>query len=753
MSDSLESVQEGPEKSNIPSIEPTSWDVGSSAPTTLSNTRFDIISNGTMNVEPILPPVSSADNGKINDFGPATREVTDITPKGGTLANSPHLGAAGNDTAINNSPPLVRADASPLGPKMNAENSGGHVAASTPRVEALSNQTLKTPLENSPYQSGMASDTGVARPESRLNTYDSNISANLSNEIVSRKITLPGPATEILPSFTLADRSRQVPVNPGEPIGLESLPKAHLPQTEIKLLEVASNKTEIRPENIKSILHYASNVQIELNQSEQGLLHLSPIIQSDHLSLRLTNLLHAEKEFFTPESVQRAKLTRATELVRLINLSGENSIIVMARHLNLRGAIPTIFDIRGQEATKTAMNSNGISYALSTSDRRAPAIMGRIMNALGIRGGENPAVPGESKIILHTGLKGDLSAQGILKPQFSLTRGDNFTPTTFAIRDLRVNGTMSDVRFPGQLELGRRKKKKKDGEEEDECAANTNAESCRYISGLELGLLIALAGIARNERPDRSNRQVANIDQSEKSRLNSKTDSSKMSNLIFDAIQKNKIEKRLPSFNWEHQWRAPGKIKVKNQLKKLKEEMKELKAQEIEKLESSTNSEELLDRLGKIVAKDEKRLDAKRLLSKFGATLEEKPNQKKNQVTSSQNQIVGFRPLWLVAPKDTLTKLGELIYQDPDVGWLIADMNSKQIKETWIDGKRVIEMQSRQQIELPIQEDIDLFKISKPKEAIAENLITIVQVNQLDKELIESQLQTLQIKRRAFGTT
>ncbi len=98
------------------------------------------------------------------------------------------------------------------------------------------------------------------------------------------------------------------------------------------------------------------------------------------------------------------------------------------------------------------------------------------------------------------------------------------------------------------------------------------------------------------------------------------------------------------------------------------------------------------------------------------------------------------RPTVLMAASDTLVTLAEAYFHDPNLAWLIADLNRDHISETWIDGKRVVELKSRQQISLPVWDDIVEFYNNRPRDSQPENLVTIVQQTQVDLELLNSRL-------------
>ncbi len=538
----------------------------------------------------------------------------------------------------------------------------------------------------------------------------------------------------------------------------------------------------------KSNLNIASNAIVE--RGDDNSLTIQNAKSERPVSLRLEQVIAQADTVTTPINPESrlVKLATAPESVRFIstpanNLIGFSRYVVMTQAASLRPQ--TSFNIRGQEV---AARMESIQTALTQATQIQPFETPKIRSAFvagivkSVLTSLQTAQSADAQI-LQTGPKATLDAHSIIKANLSplqpgttgnaaLVGRSDFTIRDFRLPqinagltgqagDIRTNITPpTDIRPDGRspiagvngLELSFGKRKKKDFV--GPTSANTHAESTfedsRYITGLELGLIIALAGIAKFDPNDRTNRKVFNPSDKQS---NSTIEESKIANAIGKSIENKKVSKRLPSYNWTNEWKSPGKIKVKNVLEKLKKERKDLNAKDFEKLESSTNAEELMSRLGKLATKDEKSLDKKHMLSSFSQSLREKLKIKQNAQASQTQTVSNYRPLWLVCENDSLTTLAEQIYQDPDVGWLIADMNSSRVRESWTNQKRVIQMQSRQQIELPIQEDIDLFKQSKTQEHCAENLITVVIQNQLDKDHLNSQLQALQIHRKALGTT
>lgn len=108
-----------------------------------------------------------------------------------------------------------------------------------------------------------------------------------------------------------------------------------------------------------------------------------------------------------------------------------------------------------------------------------------------------------------------------------------------------------------------------------------------------------------------------------------------------------------------------------------------------------------------------------------------------------RKRVVLHRETVMIGRKDTLVSLAEHHRHDRNLGWLIADLNPTRIKETMMDSKRIVEVRSREQLELPALEDVEEFYANRPQHAVPENLITIVVENEIDVELLDSNLSTL----------
>jgi len=94
----------------------------------------------------------------------------------------------------------------------------------------------------------------------------------------------------------------------------------------------------------------------------------------------------------------------------------------------------------------------------------------------------------------------------------------------------------------------------------------------------------------------------------------------------------------------------------------------------------------------------------------------------------------------IIGIHDCLNKIANTIFQDPNLGWLIADLNKHRISER-IDGKlRVVSIAALQILDMPMEEEIINFQKTRPNDFCAENLVTIVLQNTIDKSKLEESL-------------
>lgn len=87
---------------------------------------------------------------------------------------------------------------------------------------------------------------------------------------------------------------------------------------------------------------------------------------------------------------------------------------------------------------------------------------------------------------------------------------------------------------------------------------------------------------------------------------------------------------------------------------------------------------------------------------------------------------------------DTLVSIAEAYFGDGNIAWLIADLNANHLKQSWLDGKRIIVIKNRQQLILPIWEEIVDFYWSRTRNCCADNLITVIEETEIDKEMVST---------------
>lgn len=119
-------------------------------------------------------------------------------------------------------------------------------------------------------------------------------------------------------------------------------------------------------------------------------------------------------------------------------------------------------------------------------------------------------------------------------------------------------------------------------------------------------------------------------------------------------------------------------------------------------------------------------------------------NSATDALASSKNPYIAEgmnfrRKSILLNLNDTLVTIAENYFHQGRYAWLIADINKANLKETFVDGKRIVELHSRQAIELPSSEELSAF-VSKKGEHNPADLITIVIETQVDRELLDSHL-------------
>jgi hypothetical protein len=101
------------------------------------------------------------------------------------------------------------------------------------------------------------------------------------------------------------------------------------------------------------------------------------------------------------------------------------------------------------------------------------------------------------------------------------------------------------------------------------------------------------------------------------------------------------------------------------------------------------------------------------------------------------------RPTIIMTMSDSFASLAEMHFRDAVLAWLIVDLNSMKVTETWKGSTKVVAIKNGETIELPVWEDIVEFYQSKPKTAKSDNLLTVVLKRNVDREMIEEALASV----------
>lgn len=117
---------------------------------------------------------------------------------------------------------------------------------------------------------------------------------------------------------------------------------------------------------------------------------------------------------------------------------------------------------------------------------------------------------------------------------------------------------------------------------------------------------------------------------------------------------------------------------------------------------------------------------------------------KRNLLGNADRAAVLSRPKYLVQPGDTLTSIAEEIMHDAMLGWLILQINAGSIKAQWNGDVCLTELELRQEIELPVAQDIVEFYRSRPTMRYKhKRLVTTTKQSSFDRELLVSNFKNV----------
>jgi hypothetical protein len=111
------------------------------------------------------------------------------------------------------------------------------------------------------------------------------------------------------------------------------------------------------------------------------------------------------------------------------------------------------------------------------------------------------------------------------------------------------------------------------------------------------------------------------------------------------------------------------------------------------------------------------------------------------EVGDRPKPVKRVRPKVLVGRDDTLVSLAEQLFGDPQIAWLILDINNDSLTVIIMDGRSIVRLRCHQEIFIPVSQDITEF--AGRQLAASSHLVTVVDDNQVDREILESAFDPL----------
>lgn len=117
---------------------------------------------------------------------------------------------------------------------------------------------------------------------------------------------------------------------------------------------------------------------------------------------------------------------------------------------------------------------------------------------------------------------------------------------------------------------------------------------------------------------------------------------------------------------------------------------------------------------------------------------------KRRLLGNADRATVLTRPKYMVQPGDTLTSIAEEVMHDAMLGWLILQINAGSIKAQWNGDICLTELEGRQEIELPIAQDIVEYYRSRPSVRFKnKRLVTTQKQGSFDREILVSNFRNV----------
>ena len=301
---------------------------------------------------------------------------------------------------------------------------------------------------------------------------------------------------------------------------------------------------------------------------------------------------------------------------------------------------------------------------------------------------------------------------------------------------------------------------------------SVNAETGRrYLTGAEIGLLIALAGIAKKRSDDMSAK--AESCQKNNSEVEKKAESIKKVEGKANETESKELDliKRFPakeitvSAMIAFTGVSKGKdvdyqqVVAQNSLVSTQIERTLGATQRQEKTESKTVQTTATPMtvpygvISEATSKNKKAkydgLDLMQLLPTISIAAR---SRKKSEETEGEDEAIDLndnsknaslqdeRETHKITSGETLLSIAEKRFGDEKLGWLIADLNANKIKETRLENRRVVEIAVGEKLALPTAKEIRQFHERKDYNVPATHLVTILIERSFDRAFIDEQL-------------
>lgn len=123
--------------------------------------------------------------------------------------------------------------------------------------------------------------------------------------------------------------------------------------------------------------------------------------------------------------------------------------------------------------------------------------------------------------------------------------------------------------------------------------------------------------------------------------------------------------------------------------------------------------------------------------------VEPEPKEALFPMPKKPRKISKSRTYMTIRSYHTLASIAEEYFGDADVCWLIAELNKGRVRESDVDGRRVIRLRDRQRITLPGLAEIESFYINRHPFQRAKNMVTVVEQSHVDLQRLNVELKPI----------